>query len=238
MTFTNDELLKNAKDGDKEALNIIVQNNSGLVWSIVRRFLNRGYEKEDLYQIGCIGLIKAVKKFDFNYNTQFSTYAVPVIMGEIKKFLRDDGLIKVSRALKETAAKIKMATELYFGKHGVEPSIKELSKHLKISEEEIVMAQEALRPTESLNAVVNEDDKNPVYLLDKINDGSFDAEKEIEKIELKSLIKDLGPRERQLIAMRYFRGQTQSTVADVLGISQVQVSRMEKRILENMRRSI
>jgi len=238
MNFTNEELLHMAKDGNKEALDSIVQNNSGLVWSVVKRFLNRGYEKDDLYQIGCIGLIKAVKKFDFNFNTQFSTYAVPAIMGEIKKFLRDDGLIKVSRSIKETASKIKLATEFYFGKNGIEPTIGELSEHLKISEEEIVMALEALRPAESLNAVLNEDDKNPVYLLDKIEDGSYDANKEIEKIALKQLIAELTPKERKLIAMRYFKGQTQSTVADSLGISQVQVSRMEKKILENMRKNI
>ena len=238
MTFTNDELLHMAKDGNKEALDSIVQNNSGLVWSVVKRFLNRGYEKDDLYQIGCIGLIKAVKKFDFTFNTQFSTYAVPAIMGEIKKFLRDDGLIKVSRSLKETASKIKLATEFYFGKNGVEPTVSELAEHLKISEEEIVMALDTLRPTESLNAVLNEDDKNPVYLLDKIEDGRYDSNKEIEKIALKQLILQLTPKERKLIAMRYFKGQTQSTVADELGISQVQVSRMEKKILENMRKNI
>jgi len=238
MTFTNEELLQMAKEGNKEALDSIVQNNSGLVWSVVKRFLNRGYEKDDLYQIGCIGLIKAVRKFDFNFNTQFSTYAVPAIMGEIKKFLRDDGLIKVSRSIKETASKIKLATEFYFGKNGIEPTVSELAKHLKISEEEIVMALEALKPTESLNAVLNEDDKNPVFLLDKIEDGSYDVNKEIEKIALKQLIAELNPKERKLIAMRYFKGQTQSTVADVLGISQVQVSRMEKKILENMRKNI
>jgi RNA polymerase sporulation-specific sigma factor len=160
MTFTNDEWLLRAKEGDKEALDKLVENNSGLVWSIVRRFLNRGYEKEDLYQIGCIGLIKAIKRFSFDFNTQFSTYAVPAIMGEIKKFLRDDGLIKVSRSIKETANKVKLATEFYFGKNGIEPTIKELSEHLKISEGDIIIAMEALRPAESLNAVVNENDKN------------------------------------------------------------------------------
>ena len=238
MSFTNEELLHKAKEGNKEALDCIVQNNSGLVWSVVKRFLNRGYEKDDLYQIGCIGLIKAVKKFDFEFNTQFSTYAVPAIMGEIKKFLRDDGLIKVSRSIKETASKIKLATEFYFGKNGIEPTVSELAEHLKIPEEDIVMALEALRPTESLNAVLNEDDKNPVFLLDKIEDGRYDANKEIEKIALKQLISELSPKERKLIAMRYFKGQTQSCVADVLGISQVQVSRMEKKILENMRKNI
>ena len=163
MTFTNDEWLLKAKEGDREALNILVENNSGLVWSIVKRFLNRGYEKEDLFQIGNIGLIKAIKRFDFNFNTQFSTYAVPAIMGEIKKFLRDDGLIKVSRSIKETANKVKLATEFYFGKNGIEPTIKELSEHLKIAEDEIIIAMEALRPAESLNAVVNENDKNELF---------------------------------------------------------------------------
>lgn len=238
MTFTNDELLLKAKEGDKEALNMLVENNSGLVWSIVKRFLNRGYEKDDLFQIGSIGLIKAIKRFDFNYNTQFSTYAVPAIMGEIKKFLRDDGLIKVSRSIKETANKIKLATEFYFSKNGIEPTIKELSAHLKISEDEILIAMEALRPTESLNAVINENDKNPVMLLDKIADESSSDEKQIEKIALKQLISELTPREQKLISMRYFNGATQSSVADMLGISQVQVSRMEKKILENMRRNI
>lgn len=238
MTFTNDEWLLKAKEGDKEALNTLVENNSGLVWSIVKRFLNRGYEKEDLYQIGCIGLIKAIKRFDFNFNTQFSTYAVPAIMGEIKKFLRDDGLIKVSRSIKETANKVKLATEFYFGKHGIEPTIKELSEHLKIPEDDIIIAMEALRPAESLNAVVNENDKNPVMLLDKIADEQSDNNKEIEKIVLKQLISELSPREQKLISMRYFKGATQSNVAEMLGISQVQVSRMEKKILENMRKNI
>ena len=238
MSFTNDELLLKAKDGDKDALNILVENNSGLVWSIVKRFLNRGYEKEDLYQIGCIGLIKAIKRFDFNFNTQFSTYAVPAIMGEIKKFLRDDGLIKVSRSIKETANKIKLATEFYFGKNGIEPTINELSEHLGISKDDVIVAMEALRPAESLNSVVNENDKNPVMLLDKIAEEEHSSDKEIEKLALKQLISELSPREQKLIAMRYFKGATQCTVADMLGISQVQVSRMEKKILENMRRNM
>ena len=238
MTFTNDEWLLKAKEGDKEALNILVENNSGLVWSIVKRFLNRGYEKEDLYQIGCIGLIKAIKRFDFNFNTQFSTYAVPAIMGEIKKFLRDDGLIKVSRSTKEIANKIKLATEFYFGKNGIEPTISELSEHLGIAQDEVMMALETLRPTESLNSVVNENDKNPVMLLDRIVDEKADTDKEVEKIVLKQLISELSPREQKLISMRFFKGATQSNVANMLGISQVQVSRMEKKILEHMKRNI
>jgi len=235
MEFTNEELLKQANSGSREALDLIVEKNSGLVWSIVRRFLNRGYEKEDLYQIGCIGLIKAVRKYDDSFNTQFSTYAVPLIMGEIKRFLRDDGLVKISRALKENATKIKLAIDFYFSKNGVEPTVLELSNHLKLSTDDVVMALETLKPTESLNAVINEEDKNPVYLIDKIADTVNSESREFEKLVLKELLAELAPREKQIIAMRYFKGATQMKVANMLGVSQVQVSRMEKKILENMR---
>ncbi len=235
MEFTNEELLKQANSGSKEAVDIIVERNSGLVWSIVKRFLNRGYEKEDLYQIGCIGLIKAVRKYDTSFNTLFSTYAVPLIMGEIKRFLRDDGLVKVSRAVKENAVKIKLAIDYYFAKNGVEPTVSEISAHLKISADDVVMALEVLKPAESLNAVINESDKNPVYLIDKLANADNTDEKEFEKIILKELLSELAPCEKQIIAMRYFKGATQVKVANMLGISQVQVSRMEKKILENMR---
>ena len=235
MEFTNEELLKQANSGSKEAVDIIVERNSGLVWSIVKRFLNRGYEKEDLYQIGCIGLIKAVRKYDTSFNTLFSTYAVPLIMGEIKRFLRDDGLVKVSRAVKENAVKIKLAIDYYFAKNGVEPTVSEISAHLKISADDVVMALEVLKPAESLNAVINESDKNPVYLIDKLANADNTDEKEFEKIILKELLSELAPCEKQIIAMRYFKGATQVKVANMLGISQVQVSRMEKKILENMK---
>ncbi len=235
MEFTNEELLVQANSGSREAVEMIVEKNSGLVWSIVKRFLNRGYEREDLYQIGCIGLIKAIRKYSFEYNTQFSTYAVPLIMGEIKRFLRDDGLVKVSRVVKENATKIKLAIDFYFAKNGAEPTIAEISEHLKISEDDVVIALETLKPAESLNAVVNEADKNPVYLIDKLADVENTDFKEFEKIVLKDLLSELPPREKQIIAMRYFKGATQVKVANMLGISQVQVSRMEKKILENMR---
>jgi len=235
MEFTNEELIEQANSGSKEAVDIIVEKNSGLVWSIVKRFLNRGYEKEDLYQIGCIGLIKAIRKYDTAFNTMFSTYAVPLIMGEIKRFLRDDGLVKVSRAVKENAAKIKLAIDYYFSKNGVEPTVNELAERLKISEDDIVMALETLKPAESLNAVVNESDKNPVYLIDRLADVDNTDSKEFEKIVLKEMLSSLKPKEKQIITMRYFKGATQMRVANMLGISQVQVSRMEKKILENMR---
>jgi len=235
MEFTNEQLIRQAQSGSREAVDLIVEKNAGLVWNIVKRFLNRGYEKEDLYQIGCIGLIKAVRKFDLSYETQFSTYAVPLIMGEIKRFLRDDGLIKVSRSLKDIAGKIRLATEFYFEKNGVEPTVSEIAKHLKVSEDDVVMALEIQKPTESLNAVVNEGDKNPVYLIDRVcgNDGT--EEKEFDKMLVRELISGLKPREQQLIQMRYFKGATQMKVADMLGISQVQVSRMEKKILSEMK---
>lgn len=235
MEFTNEELIIKMHEGSKEAMDLLVEKNSGLVWSIVKRFLNRGYEKEDLYQIGSIGLIKAIRKFDTSFNTQFSTYAVPLIMGEIKRFLRDDGLVKVSRSLKETAGKIRLAVDYFFAKTGEEPTVKELAERLKISEDEIVMALETLRPTESLNAVICESDKNPIYLIDKLCDDMTTDSKEFEKLVLKQLVSELKPKEQQLITMRYFKGATQTKVADMLGISQVQVSRMEKKILEGMR---
>lgn len=235
MEFTNEELIFKVHEGSKEAMDLLVEKNSGLVWSIVKRFLNRGYEKEDLYQIGTIGLIKAIRKFDTSFNTQFSTYAVPLIMGEIKRFLRDDGLVKVSRSLKETAGKIKLAIDYFFTKNGIEPTVNELANHLKISEDEIVMALETMRPTESLNAVINENDKNPIYLIDKVCADLESGNKDFEKLVLKQLVSELKPKEQQLITMRYFKGATQMKVADMLGISQVQVSRMEKKILEGMR---
>jgi RNA polymerase sporulation-specific sigma factor len=238
MEFTNEELVKMAQDGNRDAVDLIVKNNSGLVFSIVRRFLNRGYEKDDLYQIGCIGLIKAVRKFDTNFNTQFSTYAVPLIMGEIKRFLRDDGLVKVSRAVKENAGKIKLAIDFFFSKNGIEPTVSEISEHLKIAEDDVIVALETLKPTESLNAVINENDKNPVYLIDKLVDSDNSETREFEKLVLKDLLSKLGNKEKQLITMRYFKGATQTSVANMLGISQVQVSRMEKKILENMRSKI
>ena len=235
MVVTNEELIRQAQSGSREAVDLIVEKNAGLVWNIVKRFLNRGYEREDLYQIGCIGLIKAVRKFDLGYETQFSTYAVPLIMGEIKRFLRDDGLIKVSRSLKDLAGKIRLATEFYFEKNGVEPTVAEIAQHLKVSEDDVVMALEVQKPTESLNAVVNEGDKNPVYLIDRVCGNENSSEKEFDKMLVRELIAGLKPREQQLIQMRYFKGATQMRVADMLGISQVQVSRMEKKILSEMK---
>ncbi|MGI6778983.1 MAG: RNA polymerase sporulation sigma factor SigF [Acetivibrionales bacterium] len=233
------ELIEKVKNGDKEAQNLLVEKNVGLVWSIVRRFLNRGYESEDLFQIGCIGLIKAIKKFDHSFNVKFSTYAVPMIIGEIKRFIRDDGIIKVSRSLKELSNKARITKEIMTKELGREPSINEMAERLNISAEELVMAMEAGYTPESLYNSVVEGDNSPILLIDRIdsekNDGELDI---IDKIALRQVIDSLKPRERQIIILRYFKEKTQVQIARLLGISQVQVSRIEKKILKDIKKKI
>ncbi|OQB15233.1 MAG: RNA polymerase sigma-F factor [Firmicutes bacterium ADurb.Bin193] len=230
--FFNIEL---AKKGNKEAQAIVVEENTGLVWSIVKRFLGRGHEAEDLFQIGCIGLIKAIQKFDRSFNVRFSTYAVPMIMGEIKRFIRDDGIIKVSRSLKELAAKAKAVRENFIKTHGREPSVYEIADTLGVDKTELIMALDSSCAPESLSGVQSGDDRE---LIEKI-DGEIDAEAEItDRLALKEALSELKPRERQIIILRYFRQKTQMQVAAMLGISQVQVSRIEKRVLLEMRKKI
>jgi len=238
MEYTNVELLRRAIDSDKEALEILVERNSGLIWSIVRRFLNRGYDKEDLYQIGCIGLIKAIKKFNFDYNTEFSTYAVPVIMGEIKRFLRDDGIVKVSRNIRENAIKINHIREEFSKKNSREITVSELQDILNIDKEDIIIALDSLKTTESLDVRVDINDSNSDYLIDKICINKNEEEQKIDKIMVRDFISNLDKRDREIILMRYYKGATQSKVASMFGISQVQISRIEKRILENMREKL
>ena len=238
MEYTNVELLRRAIDSDKEALEILVERNSGLIWSIVRRFLNRGYDKDDLYQIGCIGLIKAIKKFDFNFNTEFSTYAVPVIMGEIKRFLRDDGIIKVSRNIRENAIKINHIREEFSKKNSREITVSELQEILNIDKEDILIALDSLKTTESLDVKVDASDNNSDYLIDKVCLNKNEEEQKIDKIMVREFINNLEKRDRDVIIMRYYRGVTQSKIANMLGISQVQISRIEKRILESMRKKL
>ena len=238
MEYTNVELLRRAIDSDKEALEILVERNSGLIWSIVRRFLNRGYDKDDLYQIGCIGLIKAIKKFNFDYNTEFSTYAVPVIMGEIKRFLRDDGIVKVSRNIRENAIKINHIREEFSKKNSREITVSELQDILSIDKEDIIIALDSLKTTESLDVRVDTNDSNSDYLIDKICINKNEEEQKIDKIMVRDFISNLDKRDREIILMRYYKGATQSKVASMFGISQVQISRIEKRILENMREKL
>lgn len=229
------ELIKRSREGDKEARDRVVTENVGLVWSIVRRFANRGHEMEDLFQIGSIGLIKAIDKFDSSYNVKFSTYAVPMITGEIKRFLRDDGMIKVSRSLKETAIKIRIERERFSNAHGREPTIDEIGQELDIAKDEIVMALETGAEVESLYKTIYQGDGNPIYLIDKLAETKDESENLIDRLALREIINSLGEKEQEIIKLRYFKDRTQTDIAKELGISQVQVSRMEKRILKIMR---
>lgn len=226
------EAITLAKDGNSRAMEYIVENNMGLVWSVVRKFMNRGHEAEDLFQIGSIGLIKAVEKFDSSFGVQFSTYAVPMIMGEIKRHLRDDGIIKVSRSLKETSIRARAAAERLSKEMGREPTVSEIAVEVGVAADELVMAMDATVAPESINATVTEDGKP----LENIIDSGFDMEGTvITRISIKEALQNLDARERQIIVMRYFKDKTQSQVAKQLGISQVQVSRIEKKILSRMK---
>lgn len=229
------ELIKLSQEGDKAARDRVVMENVGLVWSIVRRFANRGHEMEDLFQIGSIGLIKAIDKFDYSFEVKFSTYAVPMITGEIKRFLRDDGMIKVSRSLKETATKIRAVREQFGNKYGREPTLEEIEEELNIARDEIVMALDTGAEVESLYKTIYQGDGNPIYLIDKLIETNDESEKLVDKLALREVIATLNEKEQEIIRLRYFKDRTQTDIAKELGISQVQVSRMEKRILKILR---
>ena len=232
------ELILMAQKGDKEAKDKLVRHNIGLVKSVLRGFTNRGYDVDDLFQIGSIGLLKAIDKFDLAYDVRFSTYAVPMITGEIKRFLRDDGIIKVSRSLKQTANKVKYTKENLSKVLGREPTINEISEELNIDKEEIVMALESSYYPEYLYDVVHQNEGNPLYVIDKITLDEDDEEDIIDNLLLKEMLSQLKERDRQVIILRYFKDKTQVEVAKVLGISQVQVSRIEKRIIEEMKQML
>ena len=228
-------LLRRAHDGDKAARELLVQENLGLVWSIVRRFRNRGVEQEDLFQIGSIGLLKAIDKFDLAYDVQFSTYAVPMITGEIKRFLRDDGMLKVSRTMKETAVRALRAREKLETEQGREPTITEIAAALEMSTEEVVLALEAGSQVESLHKTIYQGDGNDISLMDKLEEKTDRNEEVLNQILLEEILGTLKPEERRLIYLRYYREKTQTEIAAELGISQVQVSRLEKKILKTLR---
>lgn len=227
------ELIRRSQEGDQEARDLIIQKNMRLVWSVVQRFLNRGYEPDDLFQIGSIGLLKSVDKFDLSYDVRFSTYAVPMIIGEIQRFIRDDGTVKVSRSLKELGNKIRRARDELSKTMGKVPTVAEIASYLEIAPEDVVLAQEAVRAPSSIHETVYENDGDPITLLDQIADNT--ETKWFDKIVLKDAIRDLDERERLIVFLRYYKDQTQSEVADRLGISQVQVSRLEKKILQQMK---
>ena len=228
-------LLLKSQNGDKEARDRLVKCNLKLVHSIVNRFNNRGYDLEDLFQYGVIGLVKAIDKFDLSYDVKFSTYAVPLIIGEIKRFLRDDSIIKVSRSLKRTAYLAKRTREKLRNKLGREIKISEIAQEINISEEDILIALDAVKEVGSLYEEVYRDDSHALYVLDQLKDEKISEQEWVDKLNLKEALDKLSPRERLIIFLRYFQDKTQAEIAAVIGVSQVQVSRLEKKTLHKIK---
>jgi len=232
------ELIKKAQEGDKNASGKLIEENAGLIWSVVRKFSGRGYELDDLYQIGAMGLLKCIQKFDQSFEVKFSTYAVPMIMGEIKRFLRDDGLIKVSRPLKELSIKAKYIQEDWIKKNGEPPTITEIAKILDVTREDLIMALEAGKDVESLYQTIYQGDGSPIYLIDKLDMTEGSAPEIVDIIALKEILGKLSPKERRIIMLRYFEEKTQMEIAKEIGVSQVQVSRIEKKIIQSIRENL
>lgn len=227
-------LINRAHQGDKLARDKILIENTGLIWSIVRRFLNRGHEGEDLFQIGCIVMLKAIDRFDTEFDVAFSTYAVPMIAGEIRRFIRDDGIVKISRKIKENQMKIMHQREIYINEKKQEPTIEELEKVCDLTKEEIVMAMDASRNVESIDKEMYSKD-SAYTLMDLAEDDTNIEETVLNKIMVQQLMDMLESKERKIINLRYFKNKTQSQVAKEMGMTQVQVSRLEKKILNSMR---
>lgn len=230
------ELIKRSRAGDKLAREQVIKENMPLVYSIVKRFKGRGYEVEDLSQIGAIGLIKAVDNFNINFEVKFSTYAVPMISGEIKRFLRDDGMVKISRTLKENGIRVRRAAENLAAELGRDATLEELSAATELKKEDIVMALEAGNEVESLHKTVFQKEGSEILLMDRIPSEKNESEAVVNQLLLEQLLDELDDRERRLIELRYFEEKTQTQTANLLGMSQVQVSRMEKRVLGSMRK--
>ena len=228
-------LIERSHQGDKEARDKLVEDNLGLVWNIVKRYTGRGYDAEDLFQIGSIGLIKAIDKFNTDYEVKLSTYAVPMISGEIKRFLRDDGMVKISRSIKENSWKVRKAREKLAQKLGREATIEEISVECKLTKDEIIMAADADMEIESIYKGNVSADGSEYYLADKLADKEDAHEELVNHLLIEKLISDLNDQEKELIKLRYYESKTQTQVAKVLHISQVQVSRMEKKVLCKMR---
>lgn len=237
MDHTKD-LIKRALDGDKCARDTLVTENMGLVYSSARKYTGRGYEMEDLIQVGVIGLMKGIDRFDLNFDVKFSTYAMVMIVGEIKRFLRDDGMVKISRSIKENGMKIRRAREELSIEFMREPTIEEIAKKAEITPEDVVVAQEALQDVESIHKTIYQSDGNEIYLIDRICGEKDEKEELLNNMLVKSLINELPENEQKIIRMRYYENKTQTEVAREFGISQVQVSRLEKKILLSMRRKI
>ncbi len=215
----------------------LIKQNNGLIWSIVKRFNGRGYELEDLYQIGVLGFIKAIKRFDLSFEVKLSTYTVPYMIGEIKRFIRDDGPVKVSRSIKELSVKIKELQKEYLCKKGEEITINQIAKELKVTVEEIVMAMESSNNVESIegSTYTNQKDGNSISLIETLSNHQNEEEMITNRLTVKQLIENLEARDKEIILLRFYKEKTQAQVAKILGITQVQVSRIERKILGNMR---
>ncbi len=231
------QLVEKAQSGDQDAKTVLIEENSPLIKSIIKRFRDKGVEYDDLYQIGCIGFLKAIKNFNPEFGVKFSTYVVPMVIGEIKRFMRDDGAIKVSRALKSLNLQINKYIELFVGKEQRKPTIEELSSHFCVDEQDIIMAMDSSKMPISIYSPL-EDDAESISMIDRIESDEDVNEKMIDKIALKEVIKKLNNREKKIILLRYYLDKTQSEIAKQLNISQVQVSRIENKILENLRNKL
>lgn len=234
----NEELLKKAKNGDNEARKLLIVENMGLVYNVVKRFLGRGYDEEDLTQIGSIGLIRAVERFDLSYNVKFSTYAVPMIIGEIKRFIRDDGIIKVSRSLKEMAYNASKVREKLIKETGDEPTLTKIAELMKVTTEELSLAIESQAKPHSIYESFDNGKAEGVCLADRLESKSDEIGNMVNRVTLKQLLGELSERDKKLMHMRYYNMKTQAQTAEMLGISQVQVSRLEKKILNEMRKKL
>ena len=232
--------IEKAQSGDKKALEELIEENNGLIWSIVKRFYGRGHEPEDLYQIGCLGFIKSIKRFNTDFEVKLSTYAVPYMIGEIKRYIRDDGPVKVSRSIKDLGIKIRELQREKMNKQGKEPKIQEIAKELNVDLDDVILAMEATNSVESIEGTkhINNKDGKSISLLDTLSTEKNEEETITNKLVIGQLIKDLKDREKEIILLRYYKEKTQAQVAKILGISQVQVSRLERKILENMRKKM
>ncbi len=239
--YDNDlKIIEKAQNGSKEDMTKLIEDNNGLIWSIVRRFGGRGYDIEDLYQIGSIGFIKAIQRFDTNFEVRLSTYAVPYILGEIKRYIRDDGPIKVSRSIKELNIKILELQKEYFNKYGKEITLDEIAKEFRTTKEEITMALDSARPVDSIEEAQYRDNKTDktISILEQISTGKDEQTEITNKIAIKNMIEELNEKEKEIIVLRYYRQKTQMQVSKILGITQVQVSRIERKVLDNMKRKL
>ena len=236
MYENNINSIKRAQEGDKFEMDRLIRENNGLIWSIVKRFMNRGYEVEDLYQIGCIGFIKSIKRFNTNFEVKLSTYSVPYILGEIKRFIRDDGPIKVSRSIKELNTKINELKRQYL-LNGKEITLEQICKELKIQKEDAIIAMESTNAVESMDATANAENKDgkQMTIFDKLSTGKNEEELITNKMVVNQLLNELKDRDKEIILLRFFKEKTQTEVANILGISQVQVSRIERKILNEMK---